>query len=170
MRDDIIFKKAQKGDSDSFYTLIEPIKNKLYKIAYTYMKNENDAMDAVSDCIVKAINNIEKCNGYKSFNSWITTILVNTCKNNLKSLKKVDILEVHEFENKILHEDKHLEHNDLYNALDNLGEREKDLIVKRYINDMTIKEISKSNNIAEGTIKSGINRTLKKLRVILGGV
>ncbi|MGL4991702.1 MAG: sigma-70 family RNA polymerase sigma factor [Sarcina sp.] len=168
--EDIIFKKAQKGDSDSFYKLIEPIKDKLYKIAYTYMKNENDAMDAVSDSIVKAIKNIEKCKGYKSFNSWITTILVNTCKNNLKSLNKVDILEMHEFENKIIYEDKHLEHDDLYNALDNLGDRERDLIVKRYINDMTIKEISKSNSIAEGTVKSGISRTLRKLKVILGGV
>ncbi|MGL5577194.1 MAG: RNA polymerase sigma factor [Sarcina sp.] len=170
MTEELIFKRAKKGDADSFNQLIEPIKGKLYRISFMYMKNENDAMDALSDSIVKAIKSLDKCKSHKSFNSWIATIVVNTCKNNLKKLSRTNVVEISEFENKLIYEEKGLEEeSELYDAINSLNDKEKDLILKRYIDDMTVKEISKINNVPEGTVKSGLNRTLKKLRVILGG-
>ncbi|MGL4760527.1 MAG: RNA polymerase sigma factor [Sarcina sp.] len=170
MTENLIFKKAQKGDADSFNQLLEPIKGKLYRISFMYMKNEVDAMDALSDSIVKAIKGLDKCKSDKTFNSWIATIVVNTCKNNLKKLKRDNIVEISEFENKLTYEDKGLDDDsELYDAINTLNDRERDLILKRYIDDMSVKEISKANNVPEGTVKSGLNRTLKKLRVILGG-
>ncbi|MGL4450796.1 MAG: RNA polymerase sigma factor [Sarcina sp.] len=170
MTEELIFKRAKKGDADSFNQLIEPIKGKLYRISFMYMKNENDAMDALSDSIVKAIKSLDKCKSHKSFNSWIATIVVNTCKNNLKKLSRTNVVEISEFENKLIYEEKGLEEeSELYDAINSLNDKERDLILKRYIDDMTVKEISKINNVPEGTVKSGLNRTLKKLRVILGG-
>lgn len=170
MTEELILKNAKQGDADSFNQLIEPIKGKLYRISFMYMKNENDAMDALSDSIVKAIKSLDKCKSHKSFNSWIATIVVNTCKNNLKKLSRTNVVEISEFENKLTYEDKGLEaDSELYDAINSLNEKERDLILKRYIDDMTVKEISKVNNVPEGTVKSGLSRTLKKLRIILGG-
>ncbi|MGL4656617.1 MAG: RNA polymerase sigma factor [Sarcina sp.] len=170
MTEELIFKRAKKGDADSFNQLIEAIKGKLYRISFMYMKNENDAMDALSDSIVKAIKSLDKCKSHKSFNSWMATIVVNTCKNNLKKLSRTNVVEISEFENKLIYEEKGLEEeSELYDAINSLNDKERDLILKRYIDDMTVKEISKINNVPEGTVKSGLNRTLKKLRIILGG-
>ena len=171
MTDELVFKKAQKGDKESFNKLLNPIKGKLYRISFMYMKNENDAMDSLSDTLVKVINSIDKCKSYNSFNSWISTILVNTCKNNLKKLKKDTVIQISEFENKLTYEEKGFEEDsELYIAINSLNDRERDLILKRYIDDMSVKEISRVNSVPEGTVKSGLNRTLKKLKAILGGV
>ena len=52
------FKKAQKGDQKAFLQLIEGDKEKLYKMAYLYVKNENDALDIVQETITKALVNM----------------------------------------------------------------------------------------------------------------
>lgn len=169
MADELVFKKAQKGDAESFYKLLDPIKEKLYRVAFIYFKNENDAMDALQDSIVKGIKAIDTCKNAKTFNAWMSSIVVNTCKNNYNKAKKVTPIDINDFKNEFVYEDKDVASvTDLYDALNKISDRERDLIIKRYLDDMTIMEISKAKNLAEGTIKSGINRTLKKLKVILG--
>ena len=56
--DELLFRKAVKGDMDSFVKLLEPIKSSLYKVAFVYLKNEDDALDCVHDAIIKAINSL----------------------------------------------------------------------------------------------------------------
>lgn len=170
MIDELVFKKAKKGDSESFYKLLEPIKGKLYKAAFIYFNNEEDAMDALQDSIIKAINSINTLKNPQAFNSWICKILINTCKNNYNKSKKVTSININEFENEFTYEDKNVDKNyDLYSALEKLSDREKDLIVMRYLEDMTLKDISLKKEIPLGTVKSGINRSLRKLKIILGG-
>lgn len=169
MIDELVFKKAQKGDAESFYKLLSPIKEKLYRVAFIYFKNENDAMDALQDSIVKGIKYIDKCKNAKTFNAWMSIIVINTCKNNYKKAKKLTPIDINNFKNEFTYEDKDItDYTDLYDALDKISENEKDLIVKRYLEDMTIKDISRSKDLPQGTVKSGISRTLKKLKVILG--
>lgn len=169
MADELVFKKAQKGDAESFYKLLDPIKEKLYRVAFIYFKNENDAMDALQDSIVKGIKAIDTCKNAKTFNAWMSSIVVNTCKNNYNKAKKVTPIDINDFKNEFTYEDKDItDYTDLYDALDKISENEKDLIVKRYLEDMTIKDISRSKDLPQGTVKSGISRTLKKLKVILG--
>ena len=170
MIDELVFKKAKKGDAESFYKLLEPIKEKLYKAAFIYFNNEEDAMDALQDSIIKAINSINTLKNPQAFNSWISRILINTCKNNYKKSKKITAININEFENEFTYEDKNIDENyDLYSALERLSNREKDFIVMRYLEDMTLKDISLKKEIPLGTVKSGINRSLKKLKIILGG-
>ena len=57
--DETVFKKALNRDGESFYKLIEPIKDKLYKVAYVYVHNEEDALDCIHESIVKAIQSLK---------------------------------------------------------------------------------------------------------------
>jgi RNA polymerase sigma-70 factor, ECF subfamily len=47
-------KKAKKGDDKAFQELVEAEKEKLYRMAYLYVKNESDAIDIVHETIYKA--------------------------------------------------------------------------------------------------------------------
>jgi len=60
---------------------------KYYKIAYSYFKDENNASDAVQDAVVTAYKNTYKLRSKEKFNSWITTILVNRCRDVLRRNK-----------------------------------------------------------------------------------
>ena len=59
----------------------------MYKIAFAYLKNEQNSLDAVSETIYKAYKNIDKLKRGEFFNTWITKILINSCKNVLKNNK-----------------------------------------------------------------------------------
>ena len=170
MIDEISFKRAKNKDAESFYKLLEPIKDRLYRTAFMYMKNEDDALDCVHDSNVKAIQSIDSLREPQYFNTWITRITINTCKDNLRKSKNTISQDTTEFEGILAHNDGDIEENiDLHRALDNLKDDEKELIAMRYMEDMSIKDIAKTVHSPMGTVSSKISRTIKKLRAYMEG-
>ncbi len=170
MIDEISFKRAKKGDGESFYELLEPIKDRLYRTAFMYTGNEYDALDCVHDSIVKAIQSIDKLKKPQYFNTWITRITINTCKDHLRKTKNITTYDTAIIEDKLIYSNSNIEENvDLHRALDSLNENEKELIAMRYINDMKVKDIAETTHAPSGTVKSRISRTLKKLRLYMEG-
>lgn len=53
-----LVKKAIKGNPDAYGILITEYQTYLYKMAFLYMKNEDDALDVVGTSILKAYQNI----------------------------------------------------------------------------------------------------------------
>ncbi|MDD4171103.1 MAG: sigma-70 family RNA polymerase sigma factor [Syntrophomonas sp.] len=170
MIDEIRFRRAKNGDGESFYKLLEPIKDKLYRIAIIYMRNEYDALDCVHDSIVKAIQSIDKLKEPQYFSTWITRITINTCKEHLRKTKDTSPYETADFEDKLIYNNGNIEENiDLYAALESLKENEKELIAMRYMNDMSTSDIAEATHAPLGTVRSRLSRTVKKLRLYMEG-
>lgn len=165
--------KAQNGDDEAFSLLINDCKEKLYKIAFAYLKDEEESLDIVSDTVYKAYMDINKLKNPEFFNTWITRILINNAINRLKKNKRIILVDEYEkFDNfSPMVSDIGLDVPkciDLYNAIDKLNVKSKSIIILKYFQDMTISEISKVLKIPEGTIKVYLQRSLKKLRIELG--
>ena len=47
-----LLRKAKKGDSDAFCRLMDMQTQSMYKIARSYLKNDEDAADAIQDTIL----------------------------------------------------------------------------------------------------------------------
>lgn len=124
MINELSFKKALKGDKDSFLQLIEPIKENLYRVAFVYLKNEDDALDCVQDAIIKAIQSLNTLKEPQYFNTWITRILVNACKDYIKKNSKVVLVDINDYESNLIFENNELDINyDIKIALDKLSEK-----------------------------------------------
>lgn len=165
MINELVFKRAVKGDKNSFMKLVNPIQDKLYKAAYVYMKNEDDALDCIHEAIVKAITSLHTLKEPQYFNTWISRIVVNTCKDRIKKDSKVVLVDISDYENNLVTEDEQSDiKEDINSALNKLSEKERDLIVMRYLEDKSLKHISNETSIPLGTVKSRINRTLTKLK------
>lgn len=172
MNDIDIVSKAQRGDDDAFSKLINCCKENLYKVAFAYLKNEEEALDIVSDTIYKAYMEINKLENPKYFNTWITRILINTAINRLKKNKRIVLIDEYEkiedFNTDISDMDVDIPRTiDLYNAIDKLNVKSRSIIILKYFQDMTISEISEVLRIPEGTIKVYLHRALKKLKIEL---
>jgi RNA polymerase sigma-70 factor, ECF subfamily len=167
---EILFKKAMSGDGDSFYKLLEPIKEKLYKVAFIYLKNEYDALDCLQEAIIKAIKHLCDLKEPQYFNTWMTRITINVCKDYIKKSYSVVLVDINDYENSFIMEEEQFDGTeDIQIALNQLTEKERELIVMRYLEDMSLKDISNTTSTPLGTIKSKLNRTLKKLRVYMEG-
>lgn len=64
--DMLLVKKAQKNDTDAFIRLIDGHKTALYKVARSYLGNEEDIEDVMQDTILSAYEHIGELKTAKS--------------------------------------------------------------------------------------------------------
>lgn len=81
-----LIKKAIRGNSNAYGLLIEKHRAYLYKMAFLYMKNEQDALDVVGDTILKGYLQIKTLKNTNLFRTWITRILINTSYDHQKKM------------------------------------------------------------------------------------
>ena len=162
-----IVERAKKGDKNAIETLINKHKEYLYKTAFLYMKDENEAIEVCQETVYKAILNIHKLKNAEYFKTWITRILINNVHDkNRENIKFIDNIEQIESIEDVTYENLE-EKIDLYNAIDILEEKFKTPIILQYFQDMTIKEIAQILESNENTIKTYIRRGKQKLYKIL---
>ncbi len=139
-------------------------KESLYRFAYTYVRNEDDALDIVHDAICKSLTNVDSLKDINSIKPWIYKIVANTAidyiRKNSKYVIGSDDLNLEESAEYDTYED-----IDLQRALDVLPEKYKDVIVLRYFEDMKISDIAKILDEKESTIKTRLYKALSKLKI-----
>ena len=162
-----LIKESMKGNKESFGILIKNNKEYLYKMAFLYVKDEQDALEVIHETVYRAFLNIEKLKKAKFFNTWITRILINVSIDFLKRKGKNQML----YESTPIIKEKceisTEEKLDLYNAIDLLNDNYKTVIIMMYFNDMKIKDISKVMETPENTVKTYLRRAKQALGEIL---
>lgn len=160
-------KESMKGNKESFGKLIKSNKEYLYKMAFLYVKDEQDAIEIIHETVYRAFLSIEKLKKAKFFNTWITRILINVSIDFLKKKAKCEELDegtvIIREKTEISTEEK----IDLYNAIDLLNDNYKTVIIMMYFNDMKIKDIAKVMEVPENTVKTYLRRAKQALGELL---
>ena len=119
--------------------------DRLYRLAYSYVYNEDDALDIVQESACKAICQCNSLKDPSKLYSWICRIVVNTTMDLLRSRKKEDLPgELPEQASEDVYQE-----TDLKNALESL------------------EDIALAVNENLSTVKTRLYRSLKKLRINL---
>lgn len=137
---------------------------KLYRLAFTYVKNREDAMDVVQESVYKAIRSYSQIQTVDQISPWVYQIVVHTALDLLRKQKK-EVIGVDEMPEEGRKDQ--YENIDLMKSLDILSEEERIIISLRYFEQCKIKEIAKILEESENTVKSKLYRALKKLRIEL---
>lgn len=156
-------KKAVRGNPDAYGKLIAEYQEYLYKMAFLYLKNEEDALDVVGNTILKGYQNIHTLKNPEWFKTWITRILINEAKDEQKKIvyyDNLDDLQIPEKYRGVSME----ERCDLNDAIDKLPEKYRTVIVLKYFSEFTIREIAFATNTPEGTVKAYLSRARDELK------
>lgn len=149
-------------------TLINYIKeneDKFYRIAFSYSKNEDTALDIVQEAIVKSLNHINKLKNEEYVKTWFYRILINECLQYIKKNKRIITYESQEIENKIeWNDDISINGIDMYKYIQNLNKKLRTVIILRYFEDMKIEEIAKITKTNVSTVKSRLYKALEILK------
>jgi len=159
-----IINLARKGNHEAFSKLIKIYEKDLYRVAIAILKNEDDALDGIQDAILQAFKSIKNLNKPQYFKTWLIKILINSC--NAIANKKRKVVEYDEWRNKP-HEEQCCGDIDIKNAINRLEDDLRILIILYYYEDMSVKSISESLMIPEGTIKSRLARARGYLKEYL---
>lgn len=163
--------KAKKGDTIAFQQLIHLEKEKLYKMAYVYMRNEDEALEIFQETVYLAFKSITKLKNDQYFSTWIIRILINTSISTLRKKKRVVMINKEMLDNipgkEITETDVQI---DLLNALNEIDEKYKTVLLLRYYQDYTTQQIAVILDCPEGTVKTNIRRGIAVLKEKMKGV
>lgn len=147
--------------------------NYFYKMLW---QDKEKAQDFMQDLFAKIIEKPHLFDLKRNFKTWVFSVANNMCKNEYRkqsirhntsydieegiqikdtAMDAMDSLQDSQFSEKLKLE------------LDQLDEKQKSAFVMRYFQELSIKEIAETLNISEGTVKSRLFYTLKKLTVSL---
>lgn len=142
-------------------------KEDFYRLAFSYVKNQEDALDIVQESIKKALISIEAIKDPTSIKSWFYKIVVRTAIDFLRKQKKLTLAD-NQMIDSISHGKEDLyEDIDLHNALDELPLQYKTVITLRFFEDLKIEEIAEIVDENINTVKTRLYRGLKLLRIII---
>lgn len=138
---------------------------KYYRLAYSYVGNEADALDIVQESAYKAMKDSRKVREPDYIGTWLHRIVMNTALDLLRKRKKENVTLADEAV-EIPYMDEY--HDlDLMDVLKRLGERDRTVIVLRYFEDMKIEDVARVTGDNLNTVKTRIYRALKRLRIDL---
>lgn len=157
-------KKAQKGNDKAFLKLFQQYEEDIYRMAYVYVKNPDDALDVVQEVAYQSFKKIHTLREPAYVKTWLLKITMNYAMNVVRKNKKVIQLKP-EYEEFIAMESEDISLNlTVQHLLEALDEGEKSVVLLRFYQQYTFKEISEVLEIPLGTAKSVLYRALHKLR------
>ncbi|MBS3984835.1 MAG: sigma-70 family RNA polymerase sigma factor [Selenomonadales bacterium] len=159
--------RAQRGDEAAFAELVKAYQAQLYRIALSYVKNREDALDIVSESVYRAFVNLRSLKNPSHFKTWLIRIVINQAVNVMRQRQRVAVtgdLSVAPFIPHGLRSDDLL---DLYAAIDKLDENQRAVIILKYCEDLTLTQVAQVLERPLGTIKTHLHGALKTLRLEL---
>ncbi|MGZ5424562.1 MAG: RNA polymerase sigma factor [Candidatus Aminicenantales bacterium] len=177
-----LLEKIREGDREAFMTIIRLYQQKVFVMAYSILRDREDALDAVQETFLRLYQKAALYKPGKSFQGWLLEIAKNI---------SIDSYRKHQRKRREWETTKPLEEipvaaapsrdgdsaaSDLRGAfarcVDTLAERQKMVFVMRHYNELQFNEISETMKISIGTAKSlhfkAVQNLRKRLAPVLG--
>ncbi|ASA97152.1 MULTISPECIES: RNA polymerase sigma factor [Anoxybacillus] len=132
-----------------------------YRLAYSYVQNEQDALDVVHDSIVKALRYSKTLKDIGSLKTWFYKIVVHTSLDYLKKRKKMYVSDCKVEKWYLVDYSTSL---CVTEAISMLSPIEQTIIKLRFFEDMRIEDISEILDMNKSTVKTKLYAALRKMK------
>ena len=164
--------QAQNLDTNAFAEPIRMHKQSMYRVAKSCLRNDEDVADAIQDAILTSFEKINSLRSPKYFKTWLIKILINKCNDIIKREKRfVSLDEIPEKG----HLDTEQSNIEFMMLMDSLDDSHRTVLVLRYGEGLSVKEISQVLSISESAVKKRLERSREKMKIVystceLGGI
>lgn len=171
---------AQAGDEQAFTQLVASCQDRVVQVAYGYLHNREDALDAAQEAFMKAYRAINRFHGSSSFWTWIYRITCNLCKDKLRQRARRPVTSIEELG--IENEEAPLPSEDddpretaktkemeriVLDHLQQLPENQRRVLLLREFAGLSYQEIADTVGCRLGTVMSRLFHARQKLAEIL---
>lgn len=185
LSDQALVTKAREGDRTAFDALVLRYQNRAVLMAQGVLKNFELAKDASQNAFVKAYFGLKNFRQEANFKTWLFKIVLNEArdacrKEKARALFKFQVnRETEEGKESILEAvpattvsprevfEAQEAKERLERALERLPDREREVFILRYLNDLSLVEISETLGMALGTVKAHLAHGNERLKIIL---
>ncbi len=168
-----------KGDHNAFGEIVEIYKDKVFQICFRMLGNRQEAEDLAQEAFVRAYVNIRSFNITMKFSTWLYRIATNLCIDRLRKKKPDYYLDAEvagteglnmysQIASDLAKPEEEVESLELQETIQveimKLPEKYRSVIVLKYIEELSLKEISEILDLPVGTVKTRIHRGREALR------
>jgi RNA polymerase sigma-70 factor (ECF subfamily) len=174
--------RLAKGDREALTPLMERHYRRLYRIALGYLRDPDDALDAVQEVFVKAFQHAARWDPGSEAGAWLTRIAVNQAIDSYRRARRrratMSPLEEGDrhasLEAGDVSPERHAQGRQIASRIDSalrtLPERQRAVFVLRHYESMSLDEIAAALRMNLGTVKSSLHRAIQSLRGRLEGL
>jgi RNA polymerase sigma-70 factor (ECF subfamily) len=168
-----LLERVRQGDREAFMTLVERYQQKVFVMAYSILRNKEDALDVVQETYLRLYRKIDTYRPGNNFQGWLLQIAKNLSidffrKNTRKKQEWHDSRTVDELPLSSGDHGAEERSSDLRGILsrcvERLAERQKMVFIMRHYNGLQFNEISETLRISTGTAKSLHFKAVQNLR------
>jgi RNA polymerase sigma-70 factor, ECF subfamily len=172
-------KQVLKGDQNAYAEIVEIYKDKVFQLCYRMLGNRHEAEDMAQEAFIRAYVNIASFNINLKFSTWLYRIATNLCIDRIRKKKPDYYLDAEVSgtdgltmysqvaADTALPEDE-VESIELQESIQReiskLPEKYRSVIVLKYIEELSLNEISEILDMPLGTVKTRIHRGREALR------
>ena len=150
-----LIQRAREGDGSAFAELIESQKETMYKVARSYLHNDVDAADAISEAVLTCFEKLNTLRQPQYFRTWLTRILIRKCQDMLRDRKRsVPMDEVAP----VGYAEPGHARVEFLSLLDSLDEKYRTVLLLYYGEGFSVREIAQAMGLKEETVKTRLKR------------
>lgn len=167
-----------QGDRDALAVLMERHYRRIYRVALSYLRDPDEALDVVQETFVKAFQNAARWDARAEVGSWLTRIGINQAIDRYRRVRRRRQSEQPLEDGAADHDGRWSDGGPsperqalgrelgarLAGALRGLPERQRAIVVLRHYDEMTLEEIADTLGVSLGTVKSSLHRAIHRLR------
>jgi RNA polymerase sigma-70 factor, ECF subfamily len=179
----VLIRRIRDGETELFYELIRPYERRVFVIAFTILRNEEDAEDAAQDAFLKAFKHLAQFRSESRFSTWLIQVAINEArlrqrKSHLEIMRPIgdkqnedgsytphDFTDWREIPSEAL-ERKEIREK-LVAALASLAQKYREVFVLRDVEHMSIEDTAQALGISAGAVKTRLLRARLMLRDLL---
>jgi len=181
-----VIESCKAGDQKAFAEIVFQSQRKVFNIAYRMLGNSEEAKDLAQEVFISVFDSIKDLREEVKFDSWLTQITLNHCRNRWKYLKRRQYFNSDSLDDSIETEDgevpravhdpsdnpealyeKKMIRELVQRGLQKLREDQRELLVLRDLQGFSYDEICELLGLPEGTIKSKLHRARMDLKRVL---
>jgi RNA polymerase sigma-70 factor (ECF subfamily) len=136
-----------------------------YRLAYSYVKNVDDALDIVQESICKGMSSLDSLRNPAYFRTWFYKIVIHTALDFLRQRNKTVLMEEEVLINSNCGTCDTYQNIDLGRALDSLPAKYRTIIILRYFEDLKIEDVAEILDENVNTVKTRLYTALRKLSI-----
>ena len=185
MHSDNLITRAREGDKDAQGKLVQLWYKRIYNYSYKFFFDHDLAMEAAQKTFISMHRNIAGLQDVGKFKSWLYTIAVNYCREELRKNKSNKSVSLHdlnpgegeesysweESRNRGENPERQLRHSELTDLLQKclkeLSNEQREVVIMKEYEGLKFREIADVLNISENTVKSRMYYGLDGLKKIL---
>jgi RNA polymerase sigma-70 factor (ECF subfamily) len=175
-----LIREVREGKTESFEYFVRRYQRRITRIAYRLLRDAGEADCAAQESFLKAYRNLADFREGSTFETWLTRICINGCKDRLKRRRLV--LYFHQAPREHEEETGPREiaahpgpsperralsreiRERLGRAMDSLSPRQRTVFTLKHFEELSIPEIAELTGLDSGTIKSHLFRAAHKIR------